>query len=160
MPDDNPFVDQGGVAAQVWSLGHRNILGMAFDGAGRLWNHEMGPKGGDEVNLVKRGANYGYPIVSDGDHYDGRDIPDHATRPEFEGPLVSGAGDFTGVLVGIRAGHSGRQGDAFIGGLSSQALGRVEIDGTRARGRALRHGRRESASRAGPDGALWLPRMG
>src|SRR5690606_37409377 len=71
VPDDNPFAAQGGVAAQVWSLGHRNILGMAFDADGRLWAHEMGPRGGDELNLVERGANYGYPVVSEGDHYDG-----------------------------------------------------------------------------------------
>src|SRR5690606_33778370 len=61
----NPFADQGGVAAEVWTLGHRNPLGIAFDAQGRLWNQEMGPKGGDELNLVQRGANYGYPIVSD-----------------------------------------------------------------------------------------------
>src|SRR5690606_15750737 len=71
VPADNPFADQGGVAAQVWTLGHRNILGVAFDGEGRLWAHEMGPKGGDELNLIERGANYGYPVVSNGDHYDG-----------------------------------------------------------------------------------------
>jgi len=67
IPDDNPFVDQGGVAAQIWSLGHRNPLGIAFDLEGRLWNSEMGPRGGDELNLVIKGANYGYPIVSNGD---------------------------------------------------------------------------------------------
>src|SRR3546814_1730846 len=67
-PADNPFADQGGVAAQVWSLGHRNLLGIDFDAQGRLWEVEMGPKGGDELNLVERGGNYGYPIVSNGDH--------------------------------------------------------------------------------------------
>ena len=81
---------RGGVAAQVWSLGHRNILGMAFDANGKLWAHEMGPAGGDELNLIVRGANYGYPIVSNGDHYDGRPIPDHDTRPEFAAPKVPG----------------------------------------------------------------------
>lgn len=88
VPADNPFADQGGVAAQVWSLGHRNPLGLAFDGDGRLWVHEMGPKNGDELNRIERGANYGYPLVSDGEHYDGRPIPDHATRPEFNAPAV------------------------------------------------------------------------
>ena len=67
----------------MWSLGHRNPLGMAYDAEGRLWSHEMGPEGGDELNLIQRGKNYGYPVVSNGDHYDGRVIPDHATRPEF-----------------------------------------------------------------------------
>src|SRR3546814_2460678 len=86
VPADNPFAEKGGVTAQIWSLGHRNLLGIAFDGTGKLWQQEMGPKGGDEVNLVERGANYGYPIVSNGDHYDGKDIPDHPTRPEYEAP--------------------------------------------------------------------------
>ena len=82
MPADNPFADEGGVAAQIWSLGHRNPLGIAFDAQSRLWNIEMGPRGGDELNLIERGANYGYPLVSNGDHYDGRDDPRsrHAAR--------------------------------------------------------------------------------
>ena len=88
VPADNPFASRGGVTAQIWTLGHRNPLGLAFDSQGRLWEHEMGPRGGDEVNLIERGRNYGYPIVSNGDHYDGRDIPDHPTRPEFAAPRV------------------------------------------------------------------------
>lgn len=88
VPPDNPFADRGGVAAQIWSLGHRNILGLAFDAKGRLWEQEMGPKGGDEINLIKKSANYGYPIVSNGDHYSGEPIPDHSTRPEFEEPKL------------------------------------------------------------------------
>ncbi len=159
VPADNPFAEQGGVAAQVWSLGHRNILGMAFDAQGRLWNHEMGPKGGDEFNLVKRGANYGYPVVSDGDHYDGRDIPDHATRPEFEAPLVVWREVISpaGLAIYSGAAFPDWQGDAFIGGLSSQALVRVEIDGTSAR-EAARYdmGARIREVEQGPDGALWL----
>src|SRR5690606_17410853 len=66
VPADNPFVAQGGVAAQVWTLGHRNVLGLAFDGNGQLWAHEMGPRGGDEFNRIEKGTNYGYPLVSEG----------------------------------------------------------------------------------------------
>ncbi len=88
VPADNPFAARGGITAQIWSLGHRNPLGIAFDASGQLWNIEMGPRGGDELNRVLRGENYGYPIVSNGDHYNGRDIPDHDTRPEFEAPKV------------------------------------------------------------------------
>jgi glucose/arabinose dehydrogenase len=159
VPADNPFAKDGGVAAQVWSLGHRNPLGLAFDAQGRLWNHEMGPMGGDELNLVERGANYGYPIVSNGDHYDGRDIPDHHTRPEFKAPAIS----WTPVIS--PAGfvfYSGSEfpewhGDAFFGGLSSKALIRVEFDGTNAR-EAARYpmGDRIREVEQGPDGALWL----
>ena len=84
----NPLAAKGFHPA-VWSYGHRNLLGIAFDASGNLWEQEMGPKGGDEVNLILPGRNYGYPIVSDGDHYDDKPIPDHDTRPEFEKPKVS-----------------------------------------------------------------------
>lgn len=159
LPKDNPFAAQGGVAAQVWTLGHRNPLGIAFDGAGRLWNIEMGPRGGDELNLVVRGDNYGYPTVSNGDHYDGRDIPDHPTRPEFHAPAVS----WTPVISpGSFIIYSGRRfadwsGDGLIAGLSSKALVRVEFDGTRAR-EAARYamGERIREVEQGPDGSIWL----
>lgn len=94
VPSDNPFMNQGEIAKQIWSLGHRNPLGLAFDPQGQLWVIEMGPKGGDELNKVLKGKNYGYPIVSNGDHYDGKPIPDHSTRPEFEAPAI----DWTPVI--------------------------------------------------------------
>ena len=94
IPQDNPFMNQGEIAKQIWSLGHRNPLGLAFDPQGQLWVIEMGPKGGDELNKVLKGKNYGYPIVSNGDHYDGKPIPDHSTRPEFEAPVL----DWTPVI--------------------------------------------------------------
>ena len=89
VPEDNPFHAQGGVTAQIWSLGHRNLLGIAFAADGTLYAHEMGPAGGDELNVIEKGANYGYPIVSNGNHYNGADIPDHSTRPEFRAPLIT-----------------------------------------------------------------------
>lgn len=159
VPADNPFAAQGGVAAQVWSLGHRNALGIAFDARGRLWVHEMGPRGGDELNLIERGANYGYPIVSDGDHYDGRPIPDHATRPEFAAPKISWTPVISPAGFVIYGGSLFPQwrGDGFIGGLSSQALVRVAFDGDDAR-EAARYdmGARIREVEQGPDGALWL----
>ena len=88
VPADNPWSDRGGVTAQIWTLGHRNLLGLAFDGQGRLWNSEMGPEGGDELNLVTRGSNYGYPRASNGSHYGGRDIADHRPGDGFEAPKV------------------------------------------------------------------------
>ncbi len=159
LPDDNPFADVGGVAAEIWSLGHRNPLGIAFDAAGRLWNHEMGPRGGDELNLVRKGANYGYPIVSNGDHYSGKEIPDHDTRPDFEAPVVwwtpvispGGFMIYSGDLFGDWTG------DGFIAGLSSQALIRVEFDGESAReAERFAMGRRIRDVEQGPDGAIWL----
>lgn len=159
VPADNPFAERGGVTAQIWSLGHRNPLGLAFDPAGRLWDVEMGPAGGDELNLVKRGANYGYPIVSNGDHYDGRPIPDHHTRPEFEAPVV-----FWNPVISPSSliFYSGSefpqwQGDAFIGGLSSQAIVRIEFDGDKAReAERFPMGMRIRAVEQGPDGAIWI----
>ena len=134
VPGDNPFADRGGVAAQVWTLGHRNPLGIAFAPDGRLWTHEMGPKNGDEFNLIERGDNYGYPIVSNGDHYDGRPIPDHSTRPEFNAPEITWNGlSPAGLMIYTGDLFPNWRGDAFLGGLSGQALVRVDIDGKTAR---------------------------
>lgn len=159
VPPDNPFAAQGGIAAQVWTLGHRNLLGIAFDNAGRLWTHEMGPAGGDELNLIERGSNYGWPVVSNGDHYDGTPIPDHATRPEFNAPeawwtpVIAPAGFviYSGNLF------PWYRGKGFIGGLASQALIEIEFNGTQAREvRRYPMGRRIRDVEQGPDGALWL----
>jgi glucose/arabinose dehydrogenase len=135
VPEDNPFAGQGEVASQIWTLGHRNPLGIAFAPDGRLWEVEMGPAGGDEMNLVVRGRNYGYPIVSNGDHYDGRPIPDHSTRPDFEAPKVTWNPVISPGAMIIYDGEMFPQwrGDALIAGLSSEALIRVDIDGDSAR---------------------------
>jgi glucose/arabinose dehydrogenase len=158
-PKDNPFADKGGVTAQIWSLGHRNPLGIAFDAQGRLWNQEMGPKGGDELNRVKRGANYGYPIVSQGDHYSGETIPDHDKRPEFEEPVITWQPVISpaGFIIYSGSEFPDWQGDGFIGGLSSQVLVRVEFDGETAR-EAARYdmGARIREVEQGPDGAIWI----
>ncbi len=159
VPADNPFADRGGVTAQVWSLGHRNPLGLAFDANGQLWNHEMGPRGGDELNLVRRGANYGYPIVSNGDHYNGRDIPDHDTRPEFAAPVIWWTPVISPAGFVFYSGDKFPKwrGNAFFGGLSSQALIRIEFDGERAReAQRFGMGKRIREVEQGPDGALWI----
>jgi glucose/arabinose dehydrogenase len=85
----NPFAERGGVSREIWSYGHRNLLGLQFDRNGQLFDLEHGPAGGDEINMVKAGDNYGWPIVSNGSDYDGSDIPDHSTRPEFHAPAIS-----------------------------------------------------------------------
>jgi aldose sugar dehydrogenase len=159
VPNDNPFNEQGGVAAEVWSLGHRNPLGLAFDQSDQLWDVEMGPMGGDELNLVQRGANYGYPIVSNGDHYDGRDIPDHHTRPEFSTPAAFWNPVISPSSLMFYSGSEfpDWQGDAFIGGLSSESLVRIEFDGESAReAQRFDMERRIRAVEQGPNGAIWL----
>jgi glucose/arabinose dehydrogenase len=160
VPADNPFAAQGGPAAEVWTLGHRNPLGLAFAADGKLWLHEMGPRHGDELNLIVRGQNYGYPEVSNGDHYDGRDIPDHPTRPEFAPPAAfwvpaispAGLDIYEGALFPAWAGN------ALIGGLSSEALVRVAIaaDGKAAEAARYEWGKRVREVEEGPDGAVYV----
>ena len=134
VPRDNPWASRGGAAAQLWTVGHRNILGLAFNGLGQLWSHEMGPKGGDEFNLIERGTNYGYPVVSNGAHYDGRDIPDHPTRPQFNAPEITWNEVSPAGLMVYSGGLFPRwRGNAFLGGLSGQTLIRVAINGNGAR---------------------------
>ena len=158
VPRDNPWFSRGGVMAQLWTTGHRNPLGIAFDAQGRLWQHEMGPKNGDEFNLIERGKNYGYPIVSNGNHYDGRDIPDHPTRPEFAAPKIT----WNGVSPASLIIYSGKmfphwRGDAFLGALSGKALIRVDLNGANAReGDRWDMGQRIREVEEGPDGAIYV----
>ena len=168
VPDDNPFVnyfsenplvDDVGVYPQIWSLGHRNLLGLAFDLDGQLWDVEMGPEGGDELNPVVRGANYGYPTVSNGDHYDGREIPDHDTRSEFNEPAVWWTPVVSPGDLMIYRGDlfSEWRGNAFVAGLSSRAIVRVELHGDSAR-EVERYdmGARIRSVVEGPDSAVWV----
>jgi len=168
VPTDNPFVDHiginplvddEGVYGQVWSLGHRNPLGMAFDLQGRLWEIEMGPAGGDELNLIVRGGNYGYPVVSNGDHYDGREIPDHDTHPEFNAPAAWWTPVISPGHLMVYRGElfSGWRGNALAAGLSSRAIVRIELDGEKAREVARYDmGARIRSVVEGSDGALWV----
>ncbi len=159
VPRDNPWASRGGVGAQAWTMGNRNILGLAFAPDGRLWSNEMGPKGGDELNRVERGANYGYPIVSDGDHYDGKPIPDHATRPEFNAPEIVWTPVISPSSMIFYTGKAFPQwrGNALIGGLSAKGLVRVAIQGDRAR-EVERYdlGARIREVEQGPDGAVYV----
>ncbi|NNF49169.1 MAG: PQQ-dependent sugar dehydrogenase [Woeseiaceae bacterium] len=159
VPEDNPFFEQGGVTAEIWSLGHRNPLGISFDADGRLWNHEMGPRHGDELNLVKPTLNYGYPLVSNGDHYSGKEIPDHDTRPDLEAPKAYWVPAISpaGMLIYNGDKFPEWQGNAFLGGLSSKALVRVEFDGESAReAERFEMGERIREVEQGPDGAIWI----
>ena len=158
QPTDNPF-SGGPVQRQIWSLGHRNPLGVAFDDLDNLWVVEMGPKGGDELNLVNRKANFGYPIVSNGDHYSGADIPDHDTRPEFDAPKITWTPVISPSSMLFYTGEEfpDWRGSLLIGGLSSRALIRVTLSNEEAR-EAERFGmnKRIRDVEQGPDGAIWL----
>ena len=158
-PSDNPFADQGGVRAETWTTGHRNPYGLAFASDGRLWLHEMGPRGGDEFNLIEPGRNYGWPVVSNGRHYSGRPIPDHDTRPEFAAPAVY----WTPVVApaGL-AFYEGKmfpewRGSALIGGLAAMALVRIAFDASGNPNEADRWdmGARIRDLAVASDGAVW-----
>ena len=128
-PKDNPFYGNGEIDNQIWTLGHRNPLGIDFDATGRLWVHEMGPRDGDELNLIERARNYGYPLVSEGDHYSGVKIPDHESIPVFRKPVVAWVPAISPAGFIIYKGNKFKDwtGNGFLGGLSSQALVRVEF---------------------------------
>lgn len=160
VPTDNPFYDAASpVKSQIWSLGHRNPLGLSFDDKGQLWNQEMGPRHGDELNLVKRGANYGYPKVSNGNHYDGRDIPDHKAGDGFEAPKAYWV---PAISPGGLMFYNGDmfpewKSSMFIGGLGGESLVRVKIDGeTATKADHWDMGTRIREVEQGPDGAVWL----
>jgi len=168
IPSDNPFVnyreeeplvDGVGPYDEIWALGHRNPLGMTFDADGQLWVIEMGPAGGDELNRIVRGANYGYPIVSNGDHYDGREMPDHDTRPEFAEPVITWTPVISPGDLMIYGGELFKDwaGDAFAAGLSSQAIVRIEFDGDDA-AELERYdmGARIRSIEEAPDGSIWV----
>ncbi len=159
----NPLADKGGVTAEIWSYGHRNILGIDWDAQGRLWEVEHGPAGGDELNLVRPGANYGWPVRSNGDHYNGEPIPDHSADDGFAQPALSwtpviAPGDmlfYTGAMF------PAWKGQMLMPGLGSKALVAVATEGETAR-EAARYGfeKRLRAIAQGPDGALWIAEDG
>lgn len=149
----NPFGDE------IWTYGNRNMLSIDFAPDGRLWQIEHGPAGGDELNLVERGANYGWPTRSNGDNYDGSDIPDHSADDGFTKPVISWSpviapGNmifYTGDLF------DGMAGDLIVAGLKTKALIRIDVNGEDARELARYDmGNRIRQVVEGPDGALWV----
>ena len=136
VPKDNPFADSNhssnAIAKQFWTMGNRNVLGIAFDNKGRLWANEMGPRGGDELNLIEKGNNYGWPLVSNGRNYNDIPIPDHDTRPEFTAPKVSwtpviSPSSLSIYVPGSHNDFPAWQDNALISGLSSKALIVVDL---------------------------------
>jgi len=159
VPKDNPFVGRPGVQPEIWSYGHRNVQGAAINPAtGALWAHEMGPSGGDELNVPVAGGNYGWPLVSWGRHYGGTPIPNPSTRPDLAEPVYqwtpvispSGMVFYTGALF------PDWRGSILIGGLSARAVVRVRLDGTKVVGEErIDLGQRIRDVEQGPDGAVY-----
>lgn len=155
----NPLYDQGGVRAMTWSTGHRNPYGMVFTPDGRLWEEEMGPKGGDELNIIRPGGNYGWPLVSNGDNYSGQPIPDHPSRPDFVAPVLwwnpsispSGMFLYSGALF------PQFRGSLFIGAMNTAGLIRVTLDGASAEPAEFWDmGARIRDVAQAPDGSIWV----
>ena len=159
VPADNPFQDKGAMARTFWTVGHRNLLGIAFDERGRLWTHEMGPRHGDELNLLVPGDNYGWPEVSWGDQYSGIPIPDHDTRPEFNPPEAYWVPSIapSGLIIYRGPMFADWRGNGLIGGLVSKALIRVAIEKDTAREvERFAMGERIREVEEGSNGAIWL----
>ncbi len=159
VPADNPFASKGGPGAQIWSYGHRNILGLAFAPNGNLWEDEMGPKGGDEVNLIKRGENYGWPNASNGSDYDDTNIPDHKPGDGYQPPKAFWNPSISPASLIYYTGSLFPQwkDSLFLGGLSGQALIRLTVsDQTATKADQWDMGARIREVEQGPQGALWL----
>ena len=144
--------------AETWTLGHRNQYGLAFDGQGRLWETEMGPQGGDELNLIEKGKNYGWPLVSYGVNYNGKPIPSHDSSDKFQKPLLYWTPIIAPAGLTFYYGNLFPQwkGSAFIGALAGTGLIRIAFDGGPRQANRWNLGHRIRDVVAGPDGALWL----
>lgn len=164
VPEDNPFVGRDGAVPETWSLGHRNVQGASFDPQGRLWIVEHGTRGGDELNLIERGGNYGWPVVAYGVEYMGGEIEGSETQRPGEG-YIQPVYYWDPVIAPSSAQwYTGREfpdwnGSLFIGALREMRLVRVEIEGDRVTGEEhllIDRGQRIGDVRQGPDGALYI----
>jgi glucose/arabinose dehydrogenase len=162
VPPDNPFVKTAGAKPEIWSYGHRNPQGAAINPAtGKFWEHEHGPRGGDEINIPEAGKNYGWPVIGYGIDYNGARIHESTAKPGMEQPIKywvpsiapSGMAFYSGKLF------PAWKGNLFVGALAGQMLVRLEVDGDKVgKEERLLEGLRERIRdvREGPDGALYL----
>jgi glucose/arabinose dehydrogenase len=162
VPKDNPFVDRGGAKPEIWSIGHRNLQGATLDAAGHLWTHEHGPQGGDELNRVEAGKNYGWPVITYGENYGGGKIGEGITQKAgLEQPVKhwvpsiapSGLAFITSDKYGPQWKHS-----FVIGSLKFRYVTRVALEGDKAGAdqRIVDLGQRVRDIRQGPDGLLYV----
>lgn len=162
VPADNPFVARAGALPEIWSYGHRNMQGLAVHPeTGDLWLNEHGPQGGDELNLIQPGRNYGWPVVGYGVNYrTGAAIHAGTTREGMEPPVHVWVPSIatSGLLVYTGDRFPGWQGSLFIGGLSGQQLARLTLDGRRVVNEEtlVQQMGRIRDVRQGPDGFIYL----
>jgi len=161
VPKDNPFVGRKDAKPEIWTLGHRNVLAADLDAKNRLWEVEMGPRGGDELNLIERGKDYGWPTIGYGEEYSGESIHEKTSAPGLEQPTYYWDPVISPGALEIYSGDlfSEWKGNFLIAGLSSQALIRLVVKDDRVVGeeRLLtdRHERIREVVQ-GPTGALYL----
>ena len=132
LPPDNPFIDSTSEKAEIFSYGHRNVQGMAVHPrTGAVWTHEHGPRGGDEVNILKIGANYGWPAITYGEEYSGGAVSPHTALPGMEQPLLYWVPSIAPSGMAFYDGEAfpGWQGDLFVGALRGRHLRRIDLDG-------------------------------
>lgn len=160
IPEGNPFFGKDSARNAIWSYGHRNIESAAINPeTGQLWIAEMGPLGGDELNMIEPGNNYGWPVVSWGQHYDGRDIPDHPTHPKFAEPAKYWTPTISpsGMLFYTGDVFEEWSGTPLIGGLTASGLVRLKLDGNEIVGEErIPLGARIRAVAQGPDGLIYV----
>ena len=163
VPADNPFANRGGARPETWSIGHRNVQGAALHPqTGELWAHEHGPQGGDEVNVVEAGRNYGWPVITYGAEYgSGARIGEGTARSGLEQPIVRWVPSIapSGMAFVTSDRYPGWQGNLFVGALRGQLLVRLQLDGRKVvREERLLQDLHERVRdvRQGPDGWLYL----
>ena len=162
IPKDNPFIGKAGARPEIWSYGHRNILGAALDGRGRLWELENGPKGGDELNLVAKARDYGWPTISYGEEYSGKAIGASLTQaPGMEQPVYYWDPVIapSGMVIASGKLFPEWKGNVLTGGLASMALVRLVLKADKVVGEERLLTERKERIRdvvEGPDGAIWL----
>src|SRR5690606_5448827 len=163
VPDDNPFVGQSGAEPAIWSYGHRSPQGLAFDQEGRMWMTEHGPQGGDELNLIEPGSNYGWPIIGRGVNYGpGTPIHQTITAEGLENPVHIWVPSIaaSGLIVYNGTRYPAWNGNLFAGGLAGEQLARLTLN---EEGTAVRYeetllpyiGRIRDV-RVGPDGYIYV----
>lgn len=165
IPRDNPFINASGVLPEIWSYGHRNAQGAGLDSKGRLWTAEHGARGGDEVNLIRKGRNYGWPVISYGRHYSGGKIGEGTAKDGMEQPTSYWDPSIapSGLLVYQGGMFPEWRGDIFVGSLKSDYISRLEISGDKTRevekiSNATTERVRDLIE--APDGSIWFISVG
>lgn len=162
VPEDNPFVAQERAVPEIYSYGHRNVQGMALrPGTRQIWTHEHGPRGGDEVNILKLGANYGWPKITYGIDYNGAIISSRSAAPGMEQPVIYWIPSIAPSGMAFYSGDKFPQwkGDLFVGALAGAHLRRLELKGDKVVAQEMLLeglGERIRDVRAGPDGYLYV----